>query len=919
MKEKMENVPLYASHSTNSSWQSQSKMLDDEGGFSSDEFEIDCGTPPAEDTSNVYFNLETPSVIDITEELTVGTVRKHLLEHMSLMSGRHHLLDGIEKNITVQDNLKETFHGVTKQEINIAFLWAAFTKRWDLLEGFIMLGADTNYFEPSQGLSALHLVCFSGCIPGTQFLITQGCDVNAVYKSYAPLHCAAFGDSPDVAMILLTNGARIQTLTNTTCNSHESVLHCAVRANAVACVRLFTHEGGDVGQVEYSGMSPIHLAADLGRSECLKILLEAKGRNVNAKTKGREQTPLHLAAEKGYAECVEILLEKGADPDVRNHMSQTPLHLAARAKAFQCVELLLIKGKANPNIEDCDKRSSLHTAIGRTFVSSDIIEILITYGAHVNKIDQYGYTPLHIAALNELSECVEILILQGADVTIKSKCGMTPLAIIRRKIPASLDVITKKLDSAISLYHHPKSSNHEVDLRLDFKYILQHAHPREISFLNTFIDEGQKELLLHPLCKAFLYLKWGKIRKYYIARMFFCFIFILNLSLYILTALAHNCYNQGQNANDVEGLIELCEKNSMLGDMLRDNPFVIEMQWFVLVGITCFEIIRKIYGLTGYSTVQQYFSYPENTLEWLVIVSVFVISFIYTGRTYTWQNHVGAFAVLFGWTNLMLMIGQLPVFGIYVAMYTKVQAEFAKLLLAYSCLLIGFAVSFCIVFPESSNFANPFVSLMTLIAMMSGELDLEMLADEDTDDPPFFLEVSAQVTYTLFVLLVTIVLMNLLVGIAVDDIQGLQKTAGLSKLVRQTKLISHIEVALFNGHLPQYFLKLLHWTALVSPKAYRVVLNVKPLNHDEKRLPRDILEAAHKIALKNKYSKQFKFSSKLDEKRESLDYTSYLSQLQSNIEKRDEQIDQLRLEIVDVKNTIERLINVIVQSRCQNN
>ncbi|XP_028131629.1 transient receptor potential channel pyrexia isoform X1 [Diabrotica virgifera virgifera] len=938
------NLHLYRTPTSNTilRWK---KVIDDsenifEEELPSDDFEyMECGpSPPADHTPHIYESFEEFSTsADLTVQICHDTIKTNLLEHMKVSSGRHQLLDDIESKKIQKDNLQDHFKGASKVEINTAFLWAAFMKRHDLLDGFLNLGADLHYFEPSQGLSAIHLTSFSGCVQGTKFLIAKSCDVNSLYKCYSPLHCAAFGDSPETALILLNNDANVQTLTNSPHSSHESVLHCAVRANAIACVKLFTQEGADVAQSEISGFSPVHLAADLGHPQCLKILLEPKKFKVNTKTKDKEQTPLHLAAESGYVDCIEILLDNGADANIRNHRQQSPLHLAARAQAYDCVEMLLRKGNSNPNMGDCDKRTPLHCAVGKAARSYDIIEILVNYGADINTKDQYGYAPLHIAALNELSQCVEVLVYHGADVTAKSKFGMTALGIITRKTPASLAMITQKLDSAITLHHHPESSNREVELRLDFRGILQYCHPREISFLNTFVDEGQKEILLHPLCSAFLYLKWEKIRKYYIARMLFCFIFVLSLSLYVLTALAHNCYNHGKNMNDTQpqNVIELCEKKSMMGHMLRNNPFVIEMQWFVLVGITGCEILRKLYGLAGYPSVRQYLSHPENIIEWTVIASVFVISFIYTGRTYTWQNHVGAFAVLFGWTNLMLMVGQLPVFGSYVAMYTRVQGEFAKLLLAYSCLLIGFTISFCVMFPDSSTFANPFIGLITVMVMMTGELSLDLLVDDDPEDPPFLLEVSAQVTYILFLLFVTVILMNLLVGIAVHDIQGLQKTAGLSKLVRQTKLISYMELALFNGYLPQYLLNLLHWTALVSPKAYRVVLNVKPLNPREKRLPKDILKAAHDIAKQRKnyghtissrasemaYSKKV-VNNNLDQNSEIMDCNTALPLLHSKIEKNSEQVEHLSKEIRELKSVIEsnqrlveQLLNTILQNR----
>lgn len=360
-----------------------------------------------------------------------------------------------------------------------------------------------------------------------------------------------------------------------------------------------------------------------------------------------------------------------------------------------------------------------------------------------------------------------------------------------------------------------------------------------------------------------------------------------------------------------------------------------------------FEVFRKFYGITGYSSFKHYVRQIENIIEWFVICSVFIISHVYTDRTYTWQNHVGAFAVLLGWTNLMLMIGQLPALGAYVAMYTKVQKEFAKLFAAYSCMLIGFTISFCVIFPSSSAFANPFMGFITVLVMMTGENDVSILVnDPDGKDPPFLLEFSAQVTFVLFVMFVTVVLMNLLVGIAVNDIQGLKKTADLSKLVRQTQLISYIESALFNGWLPNWLRQLLHYTALVSPQAYRVVLSVRPLNPGEKRLPRHILMSAYETAKAKKH-----FGNTVSAKNSTISYFSYKNKLENNsatalmnrsvdsdyfetdsmcaltnkIEESAEKIDQLAGEVRDLKTVIgqdrkliEQLISLLTVNQQEN-
>lgn len=819
-----------------------------------DEYHVKRGeSPPADDI--VHFD----SFEDVRSEafnVTVcrSNVRQGLLDLMRSNASTAHYLEDIEAGKLSVGDVQPLINRSSRMERNITFLWAAFLKRLDFLQLLFPLGVDINFSEPVEGFTALHLSAFNGSVECSKFLILKGANINLAPRWFTPLHSAAFGNSFEVVKLLLDNGAKLE-VTGATKSNDDFIygypLHSAVKANAVECILLLIARCSNINSLEPGGVSPLHSAAELGHIQPLKVLLDY-GVDPNLVTRDKKNTALHLAAEGGFSECASLLLSKGANADARNCKGQTALHLAARAQSVQCVEILLNTGACDSSAVDIDMRSPLHSAVGKSLLAFEITEILLMWKAEVNQKDKYGYTPLHIAALNEQSRCVETLLYHGADVSAKTKGGISALSIIVRKTPASLAMLYQKLDSAITLCD-TEASNREVELKLDFRFLLQNCDMGEISFLKTFVDAGQKDILEHPLCEAFLYLKWEKIRKYYVARILFCGIFVLNLSAYILMALAHNCYNTSKavsNATSNGSETQLCQDTSMVAEFLRRNHLVTETTWFVLVFFTVCECVRKFMGFAAYSSLKQYLSQIENVVEWFVIASVFVVSCIYTGRTYTWQNHVGAFAVLLSWINLMVMIGQLPVLGSYVAMYTSVQKEFAKLFAAYLCLLIGFTISFCVIFPTSDAFGNPFVGFIKVLVMMTGELDFEdlLFGKDDEKKPEFLLEISAHVIFTVFVLFVTVILMNLLVGIAVHDIQGLQKVAGLLKLVRQTELISYIESALFNGYLPKCIIKVLQWTALVSPSAYRVVILVKPLNPREKRLPKNVLVAAYEMA-----------------------------------------------------------------------
>lgn len=96
--------------------------------------------------------------------------------------------------------------------------------------------------------------------------------------------------------------------------------------------------------------------------------------------------------------------------------------------------------------------------------------------------------------------------------------------------------------------------------------------------------------------------------------------------------------------------------------------------------------------------------------------------------------------------------------------------NFATFLMAYSCLLIAFGLSFSVLFSNYPAFHLP-AGLVKTVMMMSGELEYEDIFYNNCTNSQIQYPFTAHGMFLVFVLLVTVILTNLLVGLAVSDIQ----------------------------------------------------------------------------------------------------------------------------------------------------
>ena len=280
-------------------------------------------------------------------------------------------------------------------------------------------------------------------------LIDLGADVNVqrTDDKVAPLLLAAHWNNYMAAHLLLEHGADA----NMQNSARNSPLRGAVVNNHETLVRLLLENNVDTNMQDGYGDAPLHVSVRKRNFVISQLLIET-GCNINLRNKSH-QTPLYIAVKNKHDQLTKLLLDCNADVSMGYKQNSNERIYIVRGKVrgkpawrYVLVERhllgLFLKRTNGARLDVADFGRVLNSGWGKDPPEKTIDKILKDYDDIFKEIT--GVSLLHIASRNNSTEIIDLLVKYGADVNALDSEGFSPLHIAA--IHGNMKVVKKLVD-----------------------------------------------------------------------------------------------------------------------------------------------------------------------------------------------------------------------------------------------------------------------------------------------------------------------------------------------------------------------------------------------------------------------------------------------------------------------------------------
>ncbi|KAA3674017.1 transient receptor potential cation channel subfamily A member 1 [Paragonimus westermani] len=769
-------------------------------------------------------------------DISAVTFQQETALHLAARSGNMNIVEALLKRQLKVD--------ATNSQMQTPLFYAIEGGHTYVVERLLNSGADVNHCD-IEVMSPLLLAAKKGHVDICQMLVERGAELIQLNDEMEScLMLAVLGKHNDVVEFVLQCD-NSETLLELADHRGDSPLHEAVRLGSIQMTKMLISQGARVLAKNVQEHTALHVAAIHGRFGIIQLLLDhtpiiAYERDVDG------NFAVHLAAKHGNLHVLRRLLSAAPQLNETNSAGRTPLCFAAENNRLDCVRYLLDQG-TDVNHKDNSNITPLFLACCSGHV--DVVNELLKAGAkpgfrvHENHPLYPTWNALDVAVDSRKHSCAQAIlksnlwesVLRGVAIAEEEDLNTS----LRRMICNAPVDAELALSRCVTKNTVPAQSN---DFEITFNFQpLENSTPQlmgseyednsftDVEKSGTFMDSliesaiegrtksanlhpvllmlkrGRESLLNHPLVIALISLKWARFFFIYYAYLLMYALFLALFTSFMLQTKAPYMirFASGGSADTNT----LCEKlRNASAKAYRLHIGVPKYGSMVIaVANLLVELFQMIVFKLDYISVDNFLELGIYSLA-LITTLDFSYCMQTTGLRTIWQWATGIVGIFLAWINLLLYARRDSKLGIFVIMFLMVMKTFFKFIAVFSPFLIAFTLSFHMLLANHVPFSRVHFAFIKTFSMAIGELDtnsifFDQYGNADAENIVYY-EVITYIVFVAFVTIMTIIMMNLLVGLAVDDIKEVRRKAAIIREEMKIDLIFSAESVL--NHFRQF-------------------------------------------------------------------------------------------------------------------
>ncbi|XP_066951014.1 transient receptor potential cation channel subfamily A member 1 homolog isoform X3 [Macrobrachium rosenbergii] len=699
-------------------------------------------------------------------------------------------------------------------------------------------GADVNATNDEEKTS-LHLAAAAGSRACCKILMKKGAELSVVDKmKMSPLHYAAKVGSAECCELLLKKVEK-----NFASYSADTPLHLAAKEGYLNCCEQLVQNTWTVKYLlrrNEDGQMPHNAAFDNGKDDAFCFLLhkalEYIVREKSSEKFGRSQRKDRKEDEPILKPALSDLLRQSIQQKRGNAVDaivKCPKWLDALSSERErsCTSNLCHLIKHFPEVAKVVLDGCIETSLeGRKIYRFIFLENIYFY-SEANDATDSGILGLRkIFIMKRVSSYLRRNLLPNT--TIGGRILQTAVGMYKRFFQA-VGVVLKFVFHPNDLKEREMTTEDEQTisgipewspffsngslkpsaLERPESETSGQEHP-----LICMVKNRRLDLLGHEVCQRLLKYKWDRyVKRISYGLFIFSALFVVILSIYATLAYdwvyvqrvhnltresvcGHRCANRGGESASCPSIAS--GPNANRGYCFSSKPDLIAEAEPHQSSFRILALVLLVINVTIelFRIHRLYVSYRQ-----LKRMAPLLISYVCSGVLLVnwtecnditeireeWQWVCGVLSVMLGWFNVVMLLGWIPAFGLYLIILNDFMMTMLKLAFFFFLQVVAFSVAFQMLLRDHFVFSNYARSTMKILTMIMGDLSYD--DHFSNKEKPLHYPLLSHLLLICFLGIIGVITLNLISNFSNEELDKAKKQTKLITLSRQVTMILEME------------------------------------------------------------------------------------------------------------------------------